>query len=321
MFSGIEYNHRSSVDGGFILDTITFTSKYLIFRNKPNPSSTFTLCVYNPDTGNLVNSKQTECDHFLPYDSLTVIGVQIDSTDQILVEGCPHPECEVIRVYDITSGEASIALDDTKPHAMCAGPPGTLLVCDRKINKLRLLEYSTTASCDGNKFQEIPLPFSVLIDNVQDMCYSYHSQILVLAQSDKPLVTLLNINTGEVVRRIGVPIHLDLLDPHLCCGPLGTILLANGKRLLEFNASQRVMHETNCGLSLVGIAASHADHNGEWKLAIRYETPNNQVRIDKIRVNFLERKLFVPVEPVDAEMIDLCSSDTDSDESSDVIIL
>ena len=321
MFSGIEYNHRSSVSGGFILDTMTFTSKYLIFRNKVNPSSPFTLCAYNSNTGALVNSKQTDCDHFLPYDSLTAVGAQIGSTDGMLAEGCPHPECEVIRIYDITSGEASVAFEDVKPQAMCPGPPGTLLVCDRKINKLRLLECKFRTNCNENKLQEIPLLFSVLINNVQDMCYSNHSQLLILAQSDKPLVTVFDITKGEVVRRIGVPIAFDQLDPHLCCGPFGTILMANGRRLLEFHDSQRVVHETNCGLGLSGIAASFADQNGECKLAIGYETPDNQVRVDNIRVSFVEKKLFVPTEPVELEMIDLCSSDTDSDESSDVIIL
>ena len=132
---------------------------------------------------------------------------------------------------------------------------------------------------------------------------------------------MLNIATGGIVRRTRIPTNLDPLDSHLCCGPFGTIILANGSRLLEFDDSLRAVHETNGGLSLAGIAASYADDNGECKLAIRYETPNNQVRIDNIKVSFVEKKLFVPTEPVEAEMIDLCSSDTDSDESSDVIIL
>ena len=322
MFSGIEYNHSFSASGGCIFNTMTFASKYLIFRNKPNSSSKFTLCAYNLDTGGLEHIKQTGCDHFLPYHSLTAVRAQNGSTDEILAEGCPHPECEVIRIYAATSEKASVAFEGITPHAMCAGPPGTLLVCDRKLNKLRLLECKTRTSHDGNKLQENLLPFSGQISNVQGMCYSYHSQLLAPAQSEKPLVTVLDITTGEVVRRIGVPIAaLDLLDPHLCCGPFGSMLLANGRRLFEFNYSQRVMHETKCSLGMAGIAASHADHNGECKLAIRYQTPDNQVRVDNIRVNFVEKKLFVPMDSVEAEMIDLCSSDTDSDDSADIIIL
>ena len=306
------------MSGGFILDAITFTAKYLIFRNKPKPSSKFHLCAYSSDTGTLLSFKQTGCDHLLPYDSLTVVGAQTGSIDEILAEGCPHPECEVIRVYDIKSGEASIAFEDIKPHAMCARPPGTLLVCDRKINKLRLFECKIRTNCN-EKFQEIFLPFSFLINNVQDMCYSNHSQLLVLANSEKPLVTMLKITTGEIIRRITLPINLDQLNPYLCCGPLGTILLANGRRLLEFDDSQAVLHEANCACSLdmSGIATSDADHNGECKFAIRYQTPDNQVRIDNIRVTLVKKKLFVPMEPAEAKMIDLCSSDTDSDDSSD----
>ena len=100
-----------------------------------------------------------------PYDDLTAVGAQIGSTDEILTEGCPHPECEDIHVYDIKSDETFIAFENVKPHAVCAGPPGTLLVWDRKTNKLIQLVYKA-----GNanyiheiKFQENPLPFFSLL--------------------------------------------------------------------------------------------------------------------------------------------------------------
>ena len=98
-----------------------------------------------------MNRKKTKCQHVLPYgsftgirapyDDLTAVGAQIGSTDEILTEGCPHPECEDIHVYDIKSDETFIAFENVKPHAVCAGPPGTLLVWDRKTNKLIQLVY------------------------------------------------------------------------------------------------------------------------------------------------------------------------------------
>ena len=66
------------------------------------------------------------------------------------------------------------------------------------------------------------------------------------------------------------------------------------------------MYETTYDHSISGIAAPIANNNGECKLAIRYITPDNHVMVD-IRVPLMEKKLFVPIEPVEADVIDICS--------------
>ena len=75
---------------------------------------------------------KTKCHHSPHTDSLTTVGL----FRSILAEGCPHPECEVIRVYNLKSGEISIAYENTQPRLMCAGPPDTMLVCEKKRNQL-----------------------------------------------------------------------------------------------------------------------------------------------------------------------------------------
>ena len=227
--------------------------------------------------------KKTKCQHVLPYGSLAAVRGKIDSAGEILAEGCP--ECEVIRGYDTTSEEELIAFEDVKPHAMCAGPPGTLLVCDQKTNKLIQLDFNQ------NKFQEKALPFSVLADTVQDMCYSRDNQLLVLAHSKFQSITMLNMTTGEVVRRIKTPSDLGLFNRHLCTGPFGTIFVTNGQRVLQLHDSKRLIYETKCCIS--GTAASFPHDDGECKLAIRCTTPDSRVHVDITRLPTEGRKIFV----------------------------
>ena len=302
---------------------MTFTSKHLILRSKPNsftPTQTvessvtpFTLSAYNLNTGRLVNRKKTKCQHVLPYgsftvirapyDSLTAVGVQNGSTEDILTEGCLHPECEVIRGYDITSGGAFIVFENVKPHAMCAGPTGNLLVCDRKTNKLIQLTYIIKDFL-YDMFQQNPLPFSILADSVKDMCYSPDNQLLALAHSKIQSITLLKMSTGEVIGQIEIPSDLGLFNRHLCSGPFGTIFVANGRNFLQYDGSQRLIAKTKYSNGISGIAASFPDNDSECKLAIRYTTPDNRVRVD-IAVPIVERKIFVPIEPVEIDMTDI----------------
>ena len=320
MFSRTD-SHSHSLDAGYIVSSMSFTSEHLILRSKSNPSSPFTLNAYNLNTGNFVNSKTTECKHNLPHSSLITVGAQDGLTNEILLaEGCPHSECKVIRSYDVTLNEAYIVCANVNPQVMSAGPSGSLLVADQKRNKLTQLEYKASNIYKGKKFQEIPAPFSVLPDCVQAMCYSHHNELLVLAHYAKQYILGLKITTGEVVQRIENPPDLGLNNRHLCSGSFGTIFIANDKYMRGFDESQRVVYETSYDHSITGIAAAFTNNNGECKLAIRYTTPDNHVMVD-IRVPLMEKKLFVPIEPVDADVIDICSSDTDSDESSDVIIL
>ena len=291
------------------MDSICFTSSHLVIRGKANPSEVKTYSAYNLFNGQFADKKATGCQHQLPYDSLTAIRMPCGvDFKEILAEGCPHPNCEVIRVYDVTTGEMSIPCANIGPHAMCAGLNGVLFICDRKTNKLRQLEYIQHGSCNSGHFKELHFPFAEPIHNVQDICYSYSSQLLFLAHSNRQHVTVLKPSTGEVVRRIGIPIHLDQLDPHICSGPSGIILLANGNRLLHFNYTQNVVHETNQHIKMERIASSYVDHSGQNKIAIKYSTPEKKVVVENIKVAFAERKIFVPSD--DEEGID-----TDSDEA------
>ena len=110
VFSVADHNRCRNLDGGFIVDSMSFTSKHLILRGKQTTSTPFNLSTYDMDTGILVSRKQTECQHSLPHGSLTTVGAKAGITDEILTEGCLDQECEVIRGYDVTLDEAYIVL-------------------------------------------------------------------------------------------------------------------------------------------------------------------------------------------------------------------
>ena len=147
--------------------------------------------------------------------------------EELLVEGCPHPTCQVIRIYDLQTGHLNVVYEKLRPHKLCTGPENTVLVCDWKTNSILVL-----APADG-RFRCIRgLGVGLQFLPVQGMCYSSQYDAVVFSKVHQKEVIAVKLETGEVLWQT------TKFEPEdVCSTPNGWICVANRANVLVLNAS------------------------------------------------------------------------------------
>ena len=133
-------SRRSTIEIDPFSDAICFVNGNLAYRGTTT-NFRYTITV----NGTCNNSQsgtewETGCDHYIPYGLLTACRTTWTSSDEeFLAEGCPHPTCQVIRIYDLRMGDFQTVYDNVEPHRMCTGAGNAVLVCDWKTNSILVL--------------------------------------------------------------------------------------------------------------------------------------------------------------------------------------
>ena len=131
----------------------------------------FYIRVMNRFSGKVSSDFPSKCEH-------TAACLISHPTDAgFVLEGCL--DCEVIRNYNIHTGECSIVYRDYIPHTICHGPIGSILACSRPI--VFGPTYSGLSIMKWDKeHRELRTDKSVnLEDNLFQMCYSELCDVLV----------------------------------------------------------------------------------------------------------------------------------------------
>ena len=176
-----------------------------------------------------------KCDHYLSYGLLASCITQQNShratrAKNDLAEACPHPNCRVIRTYDLRNGFSRDVYNNIEPHNICAGPGSTLLVCDWKTRKiLHLMPQGRKFLCNHD--------LSVQFFPVQGMCYASSNNAVVFSKVDTREVFAISLATGEVIWKHSVYTndpanHIPLTPEDVCCTGQGIICVANGTNVL-----------------------------------------------------------------------------------------
>ena len=220
---------------------------------------------------------------------------------ELLVEGCPHSNCEVIRAYSMATRAFSVAYENVKPHKICPGPPGSLLLCDWKIQSL--LQLTPAAALNGNtdlKFLEVHR-LRLNCRSIFGMDYIDQHRIVILTSKFKNKVQAVSLNSGDIIWKHNASVENILLNPeNVSTTPNGWICLANGNKLLIQDPLDGSCRDVLLPAVLTCIK------NVVWsgnKLAIRHETPPNKITCYSatfIRTEDLDRLRLTsnPVVPV-----------------------
>ena len=216
------------------------TNGRLVYRGKKTPpgNAEYTITmIQNPTSGLRTKSAEwpASCDHYLSYGLLVVCRGSVTPDKVLLAEGCPHPNCRVIRTYDVQNRYCSVVYENVEPHKICNGSGRTLLVCDWVSKSVLHLVVP-----GGRKYlctQQLKLDFLP----VQGMCYSDHSNALVFSKVDDHTVFAINLANGEKLwqmnRYDGAIDHIELRPEDVCSTPQGWICVANRTNLLFLRAS------------------------------------------------------------------------------------
>ena len=165
------------------------------------------------------------CDHYLPYGLLTDCRATRGPAF-FLTEGRPHPNCRVIRTYDIRDGNSRRMYENVEPHKICNGPRCGLLVCDWTVKSvLHLVLAGDKLLCT----HQLKLDFLP----IQGMCYSNHSNAVIFSKVGKNQVFAFNLVTGDKLWLMSQFVYSITLNPEdVCSTPQGWICVANRTNLL-----------------------------------------------------------------------------------------
>ena len=213
-------------------DAICLVNGNLVYRGKTNFRHTITVSGNNSQ---LQTEWKAGCDHYLPYGLLTACRTTGASSDEeFLAEGCPHPTCQVIRIYDLRMGDFQTVYDNVEPHKLCTGADNTVLVCNWKTNSILAL-----VPADGLFRCIHKLGLGPCFLPVQGMCYSSHCDAVVFSKFDEKRVIAIKLETGELlwqVTEFADLVEWKELEPEdVCSTPNGLICVANRSNVLILN--------------------------------------------------------------------------------------
>ena len=201
---------------------------------------------------------------------------------ELLVEGCPQG-CQLIRLYNITTRKTAIAYESLQPSKMCAGPRGSILVCDVKSQCLLLL------TLNDMKFDEIHRISEIDVSNVHGMCYlkANSSDLAILSFANTKQVMGISLTTGDVIWTQEHLLTGSPLDPYLCSIPTGSIFLGNGNNLLVLNPFDGAHLETLLSdgtLKGISTMISSEQAGGNLKVAIRHTEEENLITCYNVNI-------------------------------------
>ena len=254
-FGVVKLTPGGSMTVDFFPDPICFAGRDLIRRTHSlgNTGGERVFEFRNLDNGR-TTSKPTMCNHFVPKGCLTTFHYSPSSTDY-LIEGCPFQGCEMIRIYDTKNHVATIGFQIVEPEVICPGPPGTLLVCDKKTNCLLQLTIWTPSKMLFHRINKYPLGrFQSLStytsrhsEELQVNAMSYTSQCDIL-------VMLCTTNTTMQIKGIDLSIAQVVWQHHekpfsnipkaISSSPEGWMCVANGNNVLILDAGDGAILET-----------------------------------------------------------------------------
>ena len=226
----LTFNHKIAV--AFVANTFCFIGNHLVIRS--HQSKVKVIKFYHAETGDLVSEWPAQCQHYLPYNSLTSCKIQ---NTEYLLEGCPRKGCEVIRVYDLKNQKSTIGYVKVKPLHLCQGPNGSILVASWK-NKT-LLQLGKWDSDHGLTFHAIHMVgLDVFGEEMSSMCYTPHCDAVVLINKNNRQLKGISLASGQPLWKHDTScgdVIPNLAD--VCSSPDGWICVANGNSILAMDAS------------------------------------------------------------------------------------
>ena len=166
--------------------------------------------------------------------SLPLVSYESSGTKYIL-EGCAA--CEVIRIYDVKTGELHEAYEGIQPYQICAGPAETIFVLDGNSKKVLQLTPSPYLTLKFN-FVVKSMAFDM---HIVGMKYFDNCDVIVLAGAEPP--KLMGIKTTERGYKVlwqyvhevqGIPLNpTDVAITH----PTKLVCVANIDGVLVLNPS------------------------------------------------------------------------------------
>ena len=258
-------------------DTACFVNGYLVCRNKRDiiPQEVITVKRIQKPLPSI--EWPTACVHSLSYGLLTACRIGgVSQDEELLVEGCPHPTCQVIRIYDLQTGHFDVVYEDVKPHVMCTGAENTVLVCDWKTSSILVL-----VRADGQFLCIHKLQVHLHFLPVHAMCYSNQIDAVVFSKVQEKQVIAMKLETGQILWQItefAQPGQVQLEPKDVCCTPNGWICVANRANALILNPSNGAMvsflHERN---AFIKPFDSDSDDNNEDATEMPKEGNNQSV--------------------------------------------
>ena len=166
----------------------------------------FHIRVLNRLTGQVSNTIASECNHT----SACLIAHPTDA--RFVLEGCS--KCQVIRSYDVQTGECKVVHTGSRPIRMCHGPTGSILV---QCHKFPIFESSRTGLSEfkwEEEHGELHSDKSVYLEcRPCQMCYAERFDILAVVCEKRKVEAVRLVNNSPVWKLPGV-VDGHTIKPH-----------------------------------------------------------------------------------------------------------
>ena len=258
-----------------------------------------TFKVYYIDTGTFKREWEAKCSHYLSDGSLVALPDPSSSTQDVpLIEGCPQQGCEVLRVYYARKTKfqnTRIVYENIKPHKMCLGPDGSLLVCDERTRDLLQLSRTTDQT-----FRLVSQTRLLGCHAVHGMTYVQSEDLVIMTLKHSKKIVAIKLKTGAFAWQRSE--HLDgipLSPEEVCITSDEWICVANGNNLLTLDATDGsylvtlLQDETVTNIQKV----TWTNENGTPRLAIRHGALADQITCFNDNVTFKCNHFECPLRP------------------------
>ena len=204
----------------FFTEAMCLINGCIVYRGKKmGPvDSEYTITMIQMTSGSLNTEWPASCNHHLPYGLLC----QVPGGPNKVAEGCPHPNCRVIRTYDVQNRNCSVVYENVEPHKICTGPEEGLLVCDSSSESVL---HIVPEGCKYLFRHQLKVDFLP----VQGMCYCEHRDTLVFLKADDHMIFAINLETGQKMWEISHTIEDIELRPEDICN-IGEIWICVANR-------------------------------------------------------------------------------------------
>ena len=196
--------------------------------------------------------KPALCNHFIPRGCLTAFSV--NPSRHYLAEGCANEGCEMIRIYDVATQTVACGYQIVEPQVMCAGPLGTLLVCDKKTKSLLQLTFWNPSRALLSRLNRYPLKrfHSNILSSgepgeflVHDMSYTSHCDILVMMSTVNDSNTQLKGIDLTIAQVMWLQdMNISNIPKALTSSPEGWLCVAHGNKVVILDTGDGAILET-----------------------------------------------------------------------------
>ena len=179
--------------------------------------------VMNRDSGIVAHQILPQCHHTF------VCLSQHPCDSSFTLEGCPV--CEVIRSYNVHTGECNVVHVGSRPIRMCCGPPDSILVLSFKERDLLSGMDLSRLDWESEQQELVPAQNLEITDRLLGMSYIVQHDILVCVYENEGVAAVRLDNEMSVLWRLSEEVdRLPVKPDSITCDTDGNAYVGDGTR-------------------------------------------------------------------------------------------